>query len=311
LKQAAGIVAIAALAIASRAAAWSRPAHMVTAAIAYEELGADPAARALLLDLLEAHPDRAPFEVAVDRTTGEARQRRLFYECARWADDARGTPYDHPTWHYAARPVIAADFPADRPKPTNTEGAASEAYALNIRVLGNAKAAKPERALALCWVMHLVGDIHQPLHSAQLFSRAFPDGDQLGSRQFVRETADNPPVTLHWYWDDRVHRSGIQDSVEARARGLAARFPRAAFGQPVYDRQLDSFVAWARDESYPLAVSQAYGPALVSSPEASAAPVAKPDYAATTRDAAERRLTLAGYRLADVLRAALTADAAR
>jgi hypothetical protein len=294
-----------ALAIGSRAGAWSRPGHMVMAAIAYDELSNDPAVRAVLLDLLEAHPDRAPFEVAIDRTTGAARGRRMFYECARWADDARGTPYDHPTWHYAALPVIAKDFPADLPKPERSEGSAIEAFALNVRVLGDTRASKPERAVALCWVMHLVGDIHQPLHTAQLFSKAFPDGDQLGSKQFVREAMGDAPVTLHWYWDDRVHRSGTQENVEARATQLVARFPRAVLFQPGDNRKRAGFAAWAREESYPLAVSLAFGPTSASSPDPAKAPVANVDYATTTREMAERRVTLAGYRLAEVLREAL------
>ena len=246
--------------LTERAEAWSRPAHMVTAAIAYAELDDDPALKAAILDLLEAHPDRAPFEVAIDRTTGEARARRLFYECARWPDDARGTAYDHPTWHYAARPVVTVDAPK---KPADTiDGNAIEAFALNVRVLGDRRASKAERAVALCWVMHLVGDIHQPLHTAQLFSKEFPEGDQLGSKQFVRETASGEAVSLHWFWDDSVHRSGTQESVEERASELSRRTPKP---QPA--ATADDFARWAQEESYPAAVSLVYRADLIYAPQ--------------------------------------------
>lgn len=45
----------------------------------------------------------------------------------------------------------------------------------------------PEAAKAWLWsfqlraLMHFVGDIHQPLHNAQLFSSRFPDGDEGGN----------------------------------------------------------------------------------------------------------------------------------
>src|ERR1041384_2115973 len=42
------------------------------------------------------------------------------------------------------------------------------------------------RGIALSWLFHLIGDIHQPLHAAQLFSREYPDGDRGGIEVCVR-----------------------------------------------------------------------------------------------------------------------------
>jgi hypothetical protein len=40
----------------------------------------------------------------------------------------------------------------------------------------------PQRkAIALAWLFHLVGDIHQPLHTAQLFNADYPQGDRDGN----------------------------------------------------------------------------------------------------------------------------------
>jgi hypothetical protein len=126
--------------------------------------------------ILAAHPDRGPFEVAVRRALGEERQRRLLLECARWPDDARGTVYDHPTWHYAFAPVVRDDDAPPAPAAEALVGDALEAFSLNARVMANTEASDAERAIALCWVMHVGGDIHQPLHAAQLFSAAHPRG---------------------------------------------------------------------------------------------------------------------------------------
>src|SRR5690242_2966379 len=106
----AGLAITAALLPAAQARAWTRPGHMVTAAIAYDEIERkSPATLAALGEILDAHPDKAPFEVAVDRTTGPERRRRMFLECARWPDDARRTPFDHPSWHVSLKPLVSDD----------------------------------------------------------------------------------------------------------------------------------------------------------------------------------------------------------
>ena len=71
---------------ASGVNAWDHPSHMITAAIAFEEI------ERLRPDLMERiglmlmkHPDPAPFWVAAtDAATGKERARRMFIEGARW-----------------------------------------------------------------------------------------------------------------------------------------------------------------------------------------------------------------------------------
>ena len=56
----------------------------------------------------------------------------------------------------------------------------------------------PERkAIALAWLFHLVGDIHQPLHTAQLFTVDYPKGDRGGNEICVRVTQAGQPMDLH------------------------------------------------------------------------------------------------------------------
>lgn len=280
--------------------AWSRPTHMVTASIAYRMLATQhPRRLQELLDILAAHPDRGPFEVAIDRAIGDEQQRRLFYECARWPDDARGTPYDHPTWHYAARPIIR-DAQAPKDPEINISGAAFEAFALNLRVLNDPIASKPERAVALCWVMHLVGDIHQPLHNAQLFSSTYPNGDRLGSLQFVRERATDRPVTLHWFWDDRVHREGSIETVEAAADRIRSQSASKETIRPPFTSPVDAFHRWS-EESYAIAIRDAYGSDLRNSPDVTTAPPMTDRYRSSSADIAAKRVSDAGTRLASVL----------
>ncbi len=70
-----------------------------------------------------------------------------------------------------------------------------------LGVLRGGKAEDPDKAVALCWLLHLVGDLHQPLHAATLLARAeslpksgfdpapdfaAPGGDEGGNRLAVR-----------------------------------------------------------------------------------------------------------------------------
>jgi hypothetical protein len=305
-KHALCVWAIAAVFMAPDSAlAWTRPGHSVTAAIAWDDLaGTDRGVIEALTALLPAHPDRGPFEVAAGRATGDDRTRRLALECARWPDDARGTLWDHPTWHYAFRPLVRAeDAPPAKPKD-DPIGDAQEAFALNVRVLANGLASDAERAVALCWVMHLVGDIHQPLHTAQLFSAAFPNGDRGGTLQFVKDPQTGEAISLHWFWDDAVNRAGEPEAVVARARELETGLPRAnleELGAPAHARD---FAAWAA-ESHALATSLGYRAGLAAGASKETAAVLPADYVSAATQAAERRAVLAGHRLADVLREAL------
>ncbi len=288
------------------ASAWTRPAHMVSAAIAWNEI---ELRQPDLLDrigaMLDAHPDRGPFEVAVDRATGRERARRMFLECARWPDDIRRTPQDQPSWHISARPVRSDGATGARATDEPIFGAGIEALALNLRVLRSSRSDDAERAKALCWVLHAAADLHQPLHSAELFSPDYPQGDGAGGRQFVKDPLSGEAVSLHWLWDDAVHRSGLVAEVDQRASELMTRHPRSSLAGAAEPAQPDDVGRWVWMETYPLAVSLAYGrrPATGRlTGQASAVPDA---YWSEVKRVSEERLTLAGYRLADLVVAAL------
>lgn len=284
--------------------AWTRAGHMVTAAIAYDDLAPhDSAIIDRIIDIEAHHPEHGPFEVAVARTTGIEKTRRIFLEMARWSDDIRGGAYDHPSWHAAFRPVIDEQNPPPNPPPNQVTYEAFEALALNVHVADDTRATDSERAVALCWVFHIVGDIHQPLHSAELFSRQFPDGDRAGGLEFVLDPATREPVNLHWFWDDRVSQTDEPEGAFARAHELEREYPRARFGAELAkDMVLPAKIeAWA-DESYAAAKSVAYGPDRPRAASAADAKLPSETYLKASTAVAERRLTLAGYRLADLLR---------
>ena len=66
-------------------------------------------------------------------------------------------------------------------------------------------AAPADRADALCWVCHLVGDIHQPLHCVSLFNATFTSGDRGGNSIHLAEVSAIPDVAGIPAFPDRAH----------------------------------------------------------------------------------------------------------
>jgi hypothetical protein len=73
-----------------------------------------------------------------------------------------------------------------------------------------------EKAVYLCWLFHLVGDIHQPLHTTALFSEVFPHGDKGGNLVYIR--LDGRPTKLHFLWDGLLSRSLKPGSINRDVR---------------------------------------------------------------------------------------------
>lgn len=291
--------------VGGRANAWSRPGHMVTAAIAWQEIVRQrPDLPAVIGSLLLAHPDRGPFQVAIDRTTGVEQARRLFLECARWPDDARGTAFDQPSWHVSLtrvqtqRPGAPADASPYR-------GQAEQAMLLAYATLADQRTDSAQRAQALCWLLHVLGDLHQPLHAAEFFSTGFPQGDEFGGKRFVKDPLTGAPTNLHWLWDDSILRSGAVTDVDARATTLLQEFPRDQLDELRPTRNVAALTTAVRDESIALARTLAFRADVSTSTAGDTAPVLAADYWREVERAASKRVALAGYRLGDLVIAAL------
>lgn len=60
-----------------------------------------------------------------------------------------------------------------------------------------------ENSMMLRLAVHLIGDIHQPLHCAQLYNSTFPNGDGVGT-QLIVNTPKSQNISLHALWDKGV-----------------------------------------------------------------------------------------------------------
>jgi hypothetical protein len=130
-----------------------------------------------------------------------------------WVRSNHSEEFNQPTWHYVsvafvpARSKFRADFPCAQPNIVTQIPACIEA----IR-----DGETNRRAVYLCWLIHLVGDIHQPLHCASLWTEDVPEGDRGGNLSWAR-IVDGLPARLHFTWDallgDDTLPATIQDTV--------------------------------------------------------------------------------------------------
>ncbi len=108
------------------------------------------------------------------------------------------------------------------------------------------------------WVFHLVGDVHQPLHTVALFTTQFPppEGDRGGTRFYIRAREGASTISLHTFWDDLILGSERFQSVRNTATALRLQpdHARAQFPELTETR----FEEWARQESFSLAKDHAY-----------------------------------------------------
>jgi hypothetical protein len=214
-----GAMLLLALFAQQRAAAWFPEGHMVTGDLAYDLLERqDPQAIATVTRLMQAHPEWAAFDSQLGALTGRARDRRLFELMAVWPDVVRRGPYDHETWHYSQKVVsiIQVLLPF-------SFGNAQSAFHHNLVIARDPQAAASDRAIALCWVIHIVGDMHQPLHAALWMSGRFPLTDAGGNWAWVRRTPDAAPERLHRIWDSAGRPDGLN---RASPDALAAELER-------------------------------------------------------------------------------------
>ena len=240
------------LTTAGSARAWSNAGHMASGAIAHDRLArADPAALRAVLAIMAHHPDAPRFTSNLGAARGPARERLLFEWMARWPDDIRPTKWSHPEWHYQARVASGWTW-----LPYEA-GEAASAFDHNLAIARDPARPASERAIALCWVFHLTGDIQQPLHAGHRMSWRFFATDRLGTIAWVRPNEGDNPIELHQYWDHAAEDPRLDDSagaadLAARAEALhlpvdrsAALAPHARFAEWMAEsRQLADEVAY-------------------------------------------------------------------
>jgi hypothetical protein len=295
------------LALAAAGLAWSTPAyawdelgHRVVARIAWDHM--TPAARQHAIRLLRAAPPGSGIAELMPATGPmEEREREWFVLTAVWADMIRdsthaGARYARSDWHYVNWfwEVGPNGRPRDRPDVPRAGQLIAQMQRI-VPTLGSAAVPDSAEAIDLAWLLHLGGDSHQPLHNSARMTAEDPEGDRGGNS--YRLAGLYPFNNLHAYWDSQVGFAvpwGDEDDTESEyvgsiAQRIARRWPQSQMHGRLLPGQ---FEQWSR-EGLRVAQRVAY-----TTPRNQPATMS---YRRRAWTAAEPRLALAGYRLAELL----------
>jgi hypothetical protein len=240
-------------------------------------------------------------QIAYEHTTPHARQAfnqyntamDIIYKPQGWVDAAVWLDilrYQDVNWfvtmHYIDFPFSNDDSSLPSPQEINALWAIEKARNLLL----NKYATNFDKGIAFRVILHVVGDIHQPLHAATRVSSHFPEGDRGGNLVSLRGT--RIAKNLHAYWDRGgglliTKRRDSQAQIAKRAANIERRWPCLLTDIEVTPE------LWAK-ESHVLAVNTAYKALPIDN---------TPDtrYQRLTKKTAERQIALAGCRLSALL----------
>ncbi len=245
------------------ALAWGPNGHRIVADIAQARL--DPAARAQVALLLAGEPDQSLAGIA------------------NWADDLRDNDpalfRRTSRWHFVNFHRRDCDYVPERDCPHGQ--CAIAAIQQQLRLLGDRHAPQTERAQALKFVVHLIGDIHQPLHTG---NRADYGGNDYQINYHGRGS------NLHRVWDGLIlGPAGFDEAADA------ARLARTPLPAGALATDADAPIRWAEESCRTIDADGIYPRGHVIDRA----------YLQRHRALAERQLRLAGERLAAELNAVL------
>ncbi|HKP71272.1 MAG TPA: S1/P1 nuclease, partial [Pyrinomonadaceae bacterium] len=243
------------------------------------------------------------------------RKLEYFMLVATWADiirdrafENRQKKYHHSNWHYDDTFWKQIGNKAEPLKGFEEGGVAVTKLNEYDKVIRTADASDKDKAIAIAWIMHLSGDIHQPLHASARVTDTEPKGDQGGNLFLLtpqgtpRETQQN----LHWFWDSIVGRNVPlkgdtceSDYIESIATSIMKKYP---FKDVSSSLNIGAYEKW-QEESF------AINPTDVFSPDLERFKTPSEKYKKHAFAVAQRRLALAGYRLGETLNRVFTGPA--
>jgi len=247
----------------ARAIAWGSEGHRIIAEIAEQYLEPETVRQVhALLDIENA-------------TT--------LADVANWADQIRPQHRETSPWHFVDIPIRAPGYDATR----DCAGGNCVVVKIDqfIAELRDRTAPPQQRLEALKFVVHFVGDLHQPLHAS--------DNDDRGGNE-VRVTFADHRTNLHAVWDAGI----LAPAVQCDERGYALDLAHEITPEKITAWQAGSTIDWG-NESHAVAVAAIYGRlphdagTLPASYESAALPIAN------------EQLERAGVRLAFALNRAL------
>jgi hypothetical protein len=237
---------LALLFLPTAALAWGCKGHQTVALIAEKHL--TPEARQWVMKLLSENP----IDPKLNRYCGGA-VRDAMADAATWADDVRAERKNGP-WHYIDIPRGSQRGPLE--PFCGAAGCVTKAISEQLAILRDKNADAAKRADALRYVIHFVGDLHQPLHT---ITNADEGGNCVPVKYFRRNPEEHNhsfSPNLHSLWDTAILERDAEGAEAAEyAETLNAQFVAEAEGWQKAGIHVDEWV-W---EGYDFAETVVYG----------------------------------------------------
>ncbi len=276
---------------------WNAGGHSTAGAIAYTYLKKNnPVILQKVLVSLQNHPwYQSRWADTLTKINPDQKDITLFMLASVWPDEVRRIPElgggNKTKWHYINYPFIPLNEAISALAPENIN--AVEKLNSLLTELKTQKESE-EKAINLCWLFHILQDLHQPLHTIGLFDANHPTGDRGGNDTYIKFVDSTRTWVLHSYWDKLVHaeNSGYQT--------YAQKLLDMRIYKPSKLHELKSNLKvedWVKNESWKLAVSKAYLNGIIKGTKENPTQV-NITYDQEARALAERRVVLAGIRLA-------------
>lgn len=162
--------------------AWWDAGHMLTAIIAYQNL--NPTAKKEVDKLIKVLERDYPYS-------------NNFVSASTWADDIKAEGVKNfNSWHYTNLPFNPYGIAIQTPPKVDILWAIDQAKA----ALAKGTVRPIDKARQLAFLIHFVGDIHQPLHATSYYNNDLPAGN-LGGNAFPIASFGRWK-NLHAAWDD-------------------------------------------------------------------------------------------------------------
>jgi hypothetical protein len=313
-------------ALATEISPWSEGGHHLIAELAFSLLTEEEQQQ--LVAILSEHPRFAEDFKAPDALTDSKEIHRwMLGRAGYWPDVARKQPaYDRPTWHYelgsslvigdetkTAVPQRPGELP-DAASLETKELHISQAVELCRKVLREKQRPAAERALAICWLAHLVADVHQPCHAGSLYTESLfteADGDRGANRIFTQQKRN-----LHAAWDQALGEKFSQRGLRRRMNAAQSSEELKKLGTEAVAKPDGLCVQTWLQESRDLAVKHVYTEEVlgwVKSQKDLDSAKQQPlslslDYLRNMGAVSQRRSIEAAYRLAEVWRTCLKSE---
>eukprot|EP01017_Pseudomicrothorax_dubius_P001625 TRINITY_DN0_c581_g1_i2.p1 TRINITY_DN0_c581_g1~~TRINITY_DN0_c581_g1_i2.p1 ORF type:complete len:325 (-),score=73.93 TRINITY_DN0_c581_g1_i2:98-1072(-) len=274
---------------------------------AWRDYGHGVIAEIIKQELLERNPD---IYAKVEKIAGFIGNitdggNDAFHESFAWIDDMRDrmgiTLWDK--WHFINKPINDDGLMnlEDPEKGENLLWGLRLAQAALNKPAKNRRISDPtiERSMMMRIFLHLMGDIHQPLHTSNRYTIDKNQGDMGGNRFYIQY--NGVVYDLHTFWDcgaltfpdyPRPWTAEALQSIIDTANIIKGRYPRSLL-QPPKD---DQYTNWIQN-SYNLARNVVYGPLT----NIAAPATITVEYYNTALDTVQKQLALAAYRAADIL----------